>query len=96
MKRFLAFFAVAGGLMGALALAADAPAGGTTPGEAQKGVRYKSGKDLNFEELLINGQIQRPEISVVTGNTQQGTDGLLRLRENFLDRVSMDYGEEVK
>jgi len=98
MKRALVLFAVAGCLMGAMAWADESPTGNSvdSPATPNKGVRYKSGKDLNFEELLINGQIQRPEISVVTGNTQQGTDGLLRLRENFLDRVSIDYGEEVK
>lgn len=57
-------------------------------------VRYSAGKDVNFEELLIQGQLKRPEVSVVTGNVQQGADGLLRLRENFLDRVTADSGEE--
>lgn len=59
-------------------------------------VRYKAGQDVNFEQLLINGEIKRPELTVVTGNVQQGTDGLLRLRENFTDRVTMDAGEELK
>ena len=58
-------------------------------------VHYKSGKDVNFEELLIQGQLKRPEVSVVTGNIRQGADGLLRLRENFLDRVAQDAGEEA-
>ncbi len=57
-------------------------------------VHYSAGKDVNFEELLIQGQLKRPEISVVTGNVKQGADGLLRLRENFLDRVTTDSGEE--
>jgi hypothetical protein len=58
-------------------------------------VHYKAGKDVNFEELLIQGQLKRPEVSVVTGNVRQGADGLLRLRENFLDRVAQDAGEEA-
>ncbi len=57
-------------------------------------VHYSAGKDVNFEELLIQGQLKRPEVSVVTGNVKQGADGLLRLRENFLDRVTSDSGEE--
>lgn len=57
-------------------------------------VKYSAGKDVNFEELLIQGQLKRPEVSVVTGNVKQGADGLLRLRENFLDRVTSDSGEE--
>jgi hypothetical protein len=59
-------------------------------------VHYKTGKDIDFEELLIQGQLQRPEITVVTGDSGQGTDGLLRLRENFLDQVAIDTGGEVK
>ena len=59
-------------------------------------IHYKSGKDVNFDELLIQGELKRPEVSIVTGNVQQGTDGLLRLRENFTDRISMDAGEELE
>jgi hypothetical protein len=58
-------------------------------------VKYKKGKDVNFEELLIQGLLKRPEVSVVTGDSPDGTDGLLRLRENFLDRVAVDVGEDV-
>ena len=62
--------------------------------EASK-VKYRGGKEINFEKLLIEGQLKRKQITVVTGNAADGTDGLLRLRENFLDRVAMDAGEEV-
>ncbi len=58
-------------------------------------VTYKAGKDVNFEELLIKGELNRPEITVVTGQVDKGTDGLLKLRENFLDRVASDQGEEA-
>jgi len=61
---------------------------------ARKGVHYRAQKEVNFEQLLIQGDIQRPEVSVVTGNEVQGTDGLLRLRENFVDRIAQDFGEE--
>ena len=65
------------------------------PQAASGKIHYKSGKDVNFEDLLIQGQLKRPEVSVVTGNVHQGADGLLRLRENFLDRVASDAGEEI-
>ena len=58
-------------------------------------VKYKTGKEINFEELLIQGQLKRPEISVVTGNTPQGSDGLLRLRTDFVDRSLSEIGEEA-
>jgi len=66
------------------------------PADSASNVRYKKAKDVNFEELLIQGQLRRGEIAVVTGDAQDGTDGLLRLRENFLDRVAVDAGEEIR
>ena len=58
-------------------------------------VRYTRGKSLDFESLLIEGQLKRPEISVVTGNSGGEDDGLLRLRENFIDQIAMESGEDV-
>lgn len=84
---------LAGSALIGSATAAETPAAAET---APAKVKYKTGKDVSFEELLINGELKRPEVSIVTGNVQQGTDGLLRLRENFTDRISMDAGEELK
>ncbi len=71
---------------------------GATSGSAKEAapkVRYKEGKELNFEELLIQGQLKRPDIQIVTGNEADDTNGLLRLRENFMDRMAVDYGETI-
>ena len=86
--KLLSFLVVI--LISSLAVAEDASA----PAPQGK-VKYKSGKDINFEELLIQGQLKRPEIAVVTGNVDNASDGLLRLRENFLDRIAIDNGEEI-
>ena len=59
-------------------------------------VRYKSSKEINLKEILIQGKIERPNLSVVTGSVAKENSGLLRLRKNFLDRISMDFGEEIK
>lgn len=59
-------------------------------------IKYKAGKEIDFEQLLIQGQLKRPEIAVVTGNADQGVDGLLRLREDFLDHISVAQGQELK
>lgn len=59
-------------------------------------IRYKSAKEINFEELLIQGKLERPNLSVVTGSVNKDDSSLLRLRKDFLDRVSMDFGEEAK
>ncbi|MCC6277114.1 MAG: hypothetical protein IT289_04265 [Oligoflexia bacterium] len=70
------------------------PAANVSNGQESK-VKYKAGKDLNFEELLIEGQLKRPELGVVTGDEDQNQNGLLKLRENFVDRIAADSGEEA-
>ena len=59
-------------------------------------VRYSKSKKLDFESLLIEGQLKRPEISVVTGNSGGDDSGLLRLREDFSDQMAMEAGEEIR
>lgn len=83
----------------ALALVGSVSAVATTEKTADPApakIKYKSGKDLNFEEMLIQGELKRPELAVITGNSKQGSDGLLRLRENFIDRIANDAGEDAK
>ncbi len=53
-------------------------------------------KNIQFESLLIQGQVQRPDISIVTGDAGNDLDGLLRLRNDFIDLMAMDAGEEIK
>ena len=59
-------------------------------------VRYRKSKTMDFENLLIKGEKKRGEMLVVTGSARQGADGLLKLREDFLDRTANDIGEELK
>jgi hypothetical protein len=40
--------------------------------------------------------MKRAEMSIVTGDPAELSDGLLRLRENFLDHAAADLGEEVQ
>ena len=86
-KLFLPWGLIVGLWMGA-AIAAD-----IAPKDAP--VKYKSGKALNFEQLVIEGQLQRPELSVVTGDSDENGNGLLRLRENFVDRMAEAAGQEA-
>ena len=64
--------------------------------QPERKIRYKSSKEINLKEILIQGKIERPNLSVVTGSIANDNSGLLRLRKNFLDRISMDFGEEIK
>jgi hypothetical protein len=79
-------------LVGVTAFAAAEKEDATTP---ETKVKYKAGKDLNFEQLVIEGQLKRPELSVVTGDSDENGNGLLRLRENFVDRMAEAAGEDA-
>ncbi len=59
-------------------------------------IKYKAGKDLNFEQLVIEGDLKRPELAIVTGDGDENGSGLLRLRENFVDRMTESAGKEVQ
>lgn len=56
----------------------------------------KDVRNIQFESLLIQGQVQRPDLSVITGNGEEDSDGLLRLREDFTDLMAMDHGENIQ
>ena len=66
-----------------------------TSGNNGATIKYKEGKALNFDELIIEGQMKRPELSVVTGDEDQDSNGLLRLREDFVDKMTVDASEEI-
>ncbi|MGZ3721549.1 MAG: hypothetical protein ACXVA9_01380 [Bdellovibrionales bacterium] len=87
MTRFVLLLATA--LAGSMVWAAP------SKDAAEPAVKYKAGKDLNFEQLVIEGQLKRPELAVVTGDSDEGANGLLRLRENFVDRMAESAGEEA-
>lgn len=78
-------------------LMATASLGATdAPTDKDAKIKYTRGKDINFEELLIQGDVQRPEQSVVTGDESISADGLLRLREDFKDKIADDFGESMQ
>lgn len=56
----------------------------------------KDVRNIQFESLLIQGQVQRPDISIVTGDGGEDLDGLLRLRQDFTDLMAMDQGEVIQ
>lgn len=64
--------------------------------ESKPKVKYKKGKKLNFESLLIEGEQKKPEMSVVTGNVGEKDLGLLKLRSNFNDYMANSTGEKIK
>jgi hypothetical protein len=59
-------------------------------------VKYKQGERIDFESLLIEGEKKKADYSVVTGNIGEKDFGLLKLRDNFIDTMSDDAGEEIQ
>jgi hypothetical protein len=59
-------------------------------------VKYKKSKRIDFESLLIEGEKKKADYSVVTGNIGEKDFGLLKLREDFVDTMSDDAGEEIQ
>lgn len=64
--------------------------------EGEKKIRYKSGKRIDFESLLIEGEGKKPEMSVVTGNIGEKDLGLLKYRKDFNDFMANDAGENIQ
>jgi hypothetical protein len=59
-------------------------------------VRYKKSKKIDFEEIIIRGEKQKAEMSVLTGNVGNDGDGLVRYKEDFLDQMALETGEEIE
>lgn len=64
--------------------------------QESKNVKYREGKKIDFETLLIEGEGKKPELSIVTGNSGDKDLGLLKLREDFTDFIADDSGEEIR
>ena len=63
---------------------------------AKSKIRYKKGKRIDFESLLVEGEGKKPEMSVVTGNIGEKDNGLLKYREPFNDFMANDAGEVIR
>ena len=83
-------------LLSGLLLIANAAFAAQDKVDSKKGVKYRKGKKIDFESLLIQGEKKRAEILVVTGDAEDDLGGLLRLRENFQDHQADDFGEDLR
>ncbi len=51
---------------------------------------------MSFDNQLVEGQIYRPDLSVVTGDTSMTGTGVIRLRKNFYDHEQFETQQEIK
>ena len=61
-----------------------------------KTVKYRKSKTVDFGNQTIEGNIQRPKAALITGSESGNDSGILRLREDFMDKFAADNGEEIK
>ncbi len=59
-------------------------------------VKYKSGKRIDFQSLLIEGEKKKADYSVVTGNLGEDDFGLLKLKKNFVKEMKFDAKEKIQ
>lgn len=81
-----------------LSYAAQAPT--TTekvlPPTAQQKKLQAAKNNMSFDNQLVEGQIYRPDLSVVTGDTALTGHGLIRLRPDFTDHMQFETSQEIK
>lgn len=54
----------------------------------------KKNANLNFDSQVVEGEVYRPDYSVVTGEAPGEGWGVLRLRPNFKDHAQTDKAEQ--
>lgn len=59
-------------------------------------VKYKESGRIDFESLLIEGERNKPELSVITGSLGEKDNGLMIMRKEFSDMMASDFGEVIK
>jgi len=94
IKLLVSYAAVLPMIFSQVAFAAPSEEAAAT--KTEKKTKYVKGKDVNFDSQLVEGQIYRPDLSVVTGDTELGGTGVLRLRKDFADRAVSENGEVKK
>ncbi len=54
---------------------------------AQQGSRVKKRTNINFEDELIRGEVQKPELFYIMQKKQFNFSKLIKLRENFIPEM---------
>lgn len=99
MKRAVLFsWAVAflGLSAGAARAEGDDAAAPDKKSEAPTKIKYRKRTQVDFSSQTIEGKLRRPETSLISASEGVNDQGVLRLRENFLDKLAAFSGEDVK
>lgn len=63
------------------------------PAKKTDAAKEKSRQNMSFDSQVVEGEIYRPDYSVVTGESPGEGWGVLRLRGNFIDHAATDAEE---
>jgi hypothetical protein len=79
------------GVLCALGLFVAAPAFAQDDGE--KNVRYQKTTNIDFEDDIVEGDLTRPDGEYVEAIKKVKHSNLIRIREEFKDKVMQSVGE---
>ncbi len=85
-----------GFLQAEIAGAAVAKSSTNVPAPGNKKGKIGKTTSEDFSSQVVEGQIYRPDLSVVTGDTDADSWGVIRLRKDFRDHAQFDKGEAIK
>lgn len=60
----------------------------------KKPLKKNENKNLAFDSQVVEGEVYRPDYSVVTGEAPGEGWGVLRLRKDFRDHAATDAAEQ--
>jgi len=80
-------------LVGALALASVAFAQDEGKKGGEENVRYSKQTTINFEDDTIEGDLTKPDGEYVEARKKVKHSNLIRIREEFKDKVMQSVGE---
>ena len=63
--------------------------------EGDRNVTYKQKTEIDFEDLEIEGALQRPQGALVLERKQASFNPLIKLRDNWNDQIE-DNTDEIK
>lgn len=91
LKNGLVFLGLALSTGAFAAASPDAP----TP-DKKTTVKYRQQGKMNFDSQVVEGDFRTDDLNIVTGESDEITDGLLKLRSDFTDHAALTAGQEVR
>ena len=86
-RLFLAAFFAASFAVGSVAIAQDSPSKGAATGGGEDGVTYKAKTVYDFEDDLVEGDLQAPDGELINSIGNVKHDSLIEIRRDFIPEM---------